>query len=78
MSTYAVPNRKVLPDCCKVCCNVLPKKVDLLKNSGTWVDRRDVTAFVKLGGQIEVSLGQRSYLDQRKSEARGSGDVNRG
>jgi len=62
--------------------NILPEKADLLKNGGTLVERRDVAAFVELGGQIEVALldaveiwllqlqrlGLRSHLDQRKLE----------
>ncbi len=58
--------------------NILPKKANLLKNGGALVERRDVAAFVELGGQVEMALldaveiwlwrrlGLRSHLDQRK------------
>jgi hypothetical protein len=60
--------------------DILPKKADLLENGGTLVERRDVAAFVKLRGQVEVALLDaveiwllqrlvlRSHLDQLKLE----------
>lgn len=34
----------------------MPEQADLLKNSGTLVERRDVAVFIELEGQIEVAL----------------------